>query len=55
MVNVWRGLHHFPSGCVSSCTSVACRDSVFVSVGEDGRINVVDLDSDGPDSITVIG
>ena len=56
MVNVWEKLHHFASGSSSPCTAIASRgEGIFVSVGEDGCMKIVSLESGGPDSIATIG
>ena len=45
---VWEGLHHLPvSRC--PCTGLASKgDDTFVSVGEDGRLNMMNVERRQP-------
>lgn len=41
----WEGIHVFKNGEESSCTSLAIYDNDIVTVGEDGRINLLNAKS----------
>ena len=49
----WKGLHHYASQAECACNSIAPRDDRFVSVGEDGRLNLVHMEHRNP--IATIG
>ena len=49
----WSGTHHFGKEQPCSCTNVSVSQSNFVSVGEDGRINVFQVEQINP--LRVIG
>jgi len=44
----WSGTHHFGKEQPCSCTNVSVSQSNFVSVGEDGRINVFQVEQINP-------
>ena len=44
----WSGAHHFEKEQPCSCTNVSVSQSNFVSVGEDGRINVFQVEQVNP-------
>lgn len=41
----WKDIHYFKNGEVSSCTALAVYDTDIVTVGEDGCINLLSLQS----------
>lgn len=41
----WKDLHHFTNGDSSSCTGLAVYDTDVVTIGEDGCINLLSIQS----------
>lgn len=45
-VKNWKNIHNFTNGDSCACTSLATYDTDIVSIGEDGRINLLTLSSE---------
>lgn len=41
----WKDIHYFKNGDPSPCTALASHENDLVSVGEDGRINLLTAQS----------
>nr|XP_018904040.1 PREDICTED: nucleoporin Nup43 [Bemisia tabaci] len=47
-ITAWKNIHYFQNGERSSCNGIACYENDAVTIGEDGRINVLSVSEAEP-------